>query len=269
MKRTELSYHTTKVVSSTTPRTTTTQTTTTTTEEASSPSLNRTYLNYLDDTCGVSDFRRPQSTGLIKGGMVVSRGQFPWLTAYFYTGKYSTEFICGGSLISSKLIITAAHCIEGPEADSTVRKAEHSTFFIGKNKLDSLTGEMFYVTSTAAFLHVHPNWKAGAKLYENDIAIAVLVKKVEFNKYVKPICIWRDTTSYEDIINKPGIVTGWGKTDELAISSSAAMYVKIPAVSNEKCLRSHQRFFDLLADNAFCAGIKDSNIGPCSGDSGE
>lgn len=33
-------------------------------------------------------------------------GQFPWMTAIFFRG----QFICGGSIISDRVIVTAAHC---------------------------------------------------------------------------------------------------------------------------------------------------------------
>lgn len=247
---------------------------TTTTQSPPTPNStisDKNYKNYLDENCGVPRVSRPPSISLIKGGMTATRGQFPWLTAYFYTGKYCTEFICGASLISPKLVTTAAHCVEDTEEDSIVRVPEHSIFYIGKNNLETLTGEMKYITSPAKSLHVHPDWKKGTKryTYDNDIAIAVMAKKIEFNSFIKPICIWRETFSYEDIIDKEGTVVGWGKTDnDQDISSSAAMYAKIPVVSNEKCLRSNSEFAKILGDNAFCAGVRYSNAGPCLGDSG-
>lgn len=220
----------------------------------------------LDYVCGVADYRKPTTGGLIRGGSNVVRGQFPWMAAYFYTEKYSTGFICGGSLISSSLVVTAAHCID---EGSVKRKAELSTFYIGKNNLESLISEANYVSSQASELHVHPDWRKGSKDYDNDVAIAILVQSITFNKFVKPLCIWRETSSYEDLINKQGKVAGWGKTQESAISSVTAKFVSIPAVSNENCLKSSAKIHMLLGDNAFCGGILNSDTGPCNGDSGE
>lgn len=223
---------------------------------------------YVNDVCGVSNFKEPVGAGLVKGGHVVGRGQFPWLVAYFYNSKYTNEFICGGSLISQKLVVTAAHCIQNKD-DAEIRRPEASTFYFGKNNLDALIGEKGYVLSTALYLYVHPNWDSGEVLFSNDIAIAVLQRAVVFSFYVKPICIWRKTQSYEDMVQKDGAVAGWGKTDFESISTSTAMLVKLPVVTNEECLRSDGRFFKILSDKSFCAGYQNMNKGPCSGDSGE
>lgn len=190
------------------------------------------------------------------------------MAAYFYSSRFNHDFICGGSLISKRLVITAAHCVEEPSEGGESRRPELSTFYLGKNNLESLIGEKDYISSTAKELIVHPHWKRSEKEYDNDIAIAVLVQMIEFNKYVKPICIWRKTNSYEDIINKQGVVAGWGKIDSDSISSKTAMFVKLPAVSNEKCLKSDREFQRILGENAFCGGELKINRGPCSGDSG-
>lgn len=140
---------------------------------------------------------------------------------------------------------------------------------MGKNDLDALLGENGYVLSVALYLFVHPEWRSGEKLFNNDIGIAVLQNTIQFTVFVKPICIWRKSRTYRDVIDREGMVAGWGKTETTSIMTSKAMYVKIPVVSNEECLRSDQRFFQILSEHSFCAGIKDSNEGPCKGDSGK
>jgi len=42
----------------------------------------------------------------ITGGSTAARGQFPWQVALIINGAS----FCGGSLISSQWILTAAHC---------------------------------------------------------------------------------------------------------------------------------------------------------------
>jgi hypothetical protein len=99
------------------------------------------YVNY-DDSYGVQSIQEHQVSGLITGGRTASRGQFPWLVAFFYNDK----FICGGSLISKKLVVTAAHCILEKRANNIPKSAQDSTFYIGKTNINSLLGETNYVS---------------------------------------------------------------------------------------------------------------------------
>ena len=44
----------------------------------------------------------------IVGGTVALPNEFPWLVSLEYYGHY----YCGGALISDRLVLTAAHCIQ-------------------------------------------------------------------------------------------------------------------------------------------------------------
>lgn len=160
------------------------------------------------------------------------------------------------------MIVTAAHCIQEKHSP-TIRKAEEATFYIGKHNLESLSSEKFYFISAVTKFIVHEDWKYEEDKYDADIAIVVLTRTVQFNKFAKPICLWTNS-NLNDLVGKVGTVVGWGKTETNAISTSSPRWAEIPVVSQLDCLRSNEAFNKLTSDRTFCAGDQ-KNLGPCSG----
>ena len=49
----------------------------------------------------------------IVGGILASQHEFPWMAALVYENINGNQlFLCGGSIISPNVILTAAHCLE-------------------------------------------------------------------------------------------------------------------------------------------------------------
>jgi hypothetical protein len=214
--------------------------------------------------CGVPQFRFPQSTGLVVNGKSAVKGQFPWLAAYYHNEYGNSGFICGGSLVSSKVIITAAHCIHDKGASSRKRKAEEAQFYLGKYYLESQTNERDFLISGAQQFIIHPDWNVQVESYDADIAAVILIRTVQFTNFIRPICVWTETNNKNDIVNKRGIVAGYGKTEKSVSASDKPYWSELPVVSDVECLRSNSVFGRITSENTFCAGSRDGS-GPCNG----
>lgn len=57
-------------------------------------------------TLSLLDCGRQRSTSRIIGGTLAKLGQWPWQVTLHFMGSH----VCGGTLISSDFVLTAAHC---------------------------------------------------------------------------------------------------------------------------------------------------------------
>jgi hypothetical protein len=154
--------------------------------------------------CGTRVNVAMRFTSLVVNGLKAERAEFPWLAAHFHQSR---SFICGGSLVSNNLIVTAAHCILDKGSTQPLNPSE-STYYIGKYKLNDLNESGFISSDVQRFI-VHQNWNSSHEAsYDSDIAISVLVKTIIFSNTIRPICIWEESLGHSDLVDKKGLVAG-------------------------------------------------------------
>jgi secreted trypsin-like serine protease len=140
---------------------------------------------------------------LVLGGRPVSEKDYPWLVAHYYTNN---GFICGGSLVSKRIVVTAAHCIW--DKKSLLRRTElNSTYYLGKHQLSNLL-ETGSVKSKVQNFALHPSWDPQSDRYDADIAIAVLRETIVYTDRIIPICVWTGSVGHKDLIVKKGYIAG-------------------------------------------------------------
>lgn len=225
--------------------------------------VNRNSGNYNQNIqCGVPKQGLSDSVGLVINGQAAVKGQFPWLAAYYHNGVDNNGFICGGTLISSQSVITAAHCIH--EKNGSPKHEYEAQFYIGKFYITSRNDEKNFIISSVSRFIVHPDWSSQSLSYDGDIAIVKLTRIIQFSDFIKPICLWTSTSNYHDAISQFGIVAGYGKTEKSSTTSDKPYWTALPVIDEGTCLRSNENFIKITSRRTFCVGSRDGR-GPCNG----
>lgn len=191
----------------------------------------------------------------IIGGSDADIEDFPW-QIYFASGDY----MCGGSIISSKWILTAAHCTK--DEDNNPISASDMYVVVGAtNPYSSSQGEKYYVKSYTA----HINYDTETLQY--DLALLELYDEIDFENAEAIELITEE--DIDDGATDPGVVatvTGWGLTN--AYNTNSLPYilqqVELPIVSNSTAAM----VWGYLDSKFLMAGYRNGGKDACSGDSG-
>ncbi|KAK0159122.1 hypothetical protein PV328_010045 [Microctonus aethiopoides] len=206
----------------------------------------------------------------VLSGIEASLGEFPYMAALGYRTKDDVNEIrikydCGGTIISSRFILTAAHCV------SNINEHVPILVRLGSVRLDDEGDNVQEILINNII--PHPKYKR-SQVY-NDIALIKLSKSIKWTTTVKPICLQTKALESIDInVNVSLIVAGWGATD---IDQDSSMHLmKSPSlklVPRKDCGESYTGFRQLprgLDDKVLCAIDADisRHADTCQGDSG-
>ncbi|CAG9837834.1 unnamed protein product [Diabrotica balteata] len=204
-------------------------------------------------TCGysVNDQRR------IVNGKPAKLNQFPWMAQIFYKRKNNTDaFLCGGSLINNRYVVTAAHCI-------TDFKEKINIVRIGINTLTpEIKVKRLNKDYKVANITVHPNFNT-VMGDDNDIALIRLARSVKYIVAIQPICLPTANMLNKEFIGENVDIAGWG-LDTSGHLTKDLQYITVPVREREIC---NEIFNTTLDQSQFCAGVS-AGEDSCNGDSG-
>jgi trypsin len=225
----------------------------------------------------------------IVGGSPVSISQYPWQAAVAWSpskvsGTAHDRQFCGGSLLTSRIVITAAHCVfdtdpdcfgltcgtlhpvcnavtDPPPGDGTCRlDADDVDAVLGRTQLSQPGGAEVSVIGTSLRSNYEPNFQ-GDGVPRFDVGYLVLSQASS----QPPIKIARTDEAGLWAPGSPVDISGWGLRGESAADTEDSLRATtVNIVDDPSCSAAYGSDFD--PGTMVCAAAAGRDT--CSGDSG-
>lgn len=183
----------------------------------------------LKDWLKQRDFKPQNSfrSEKIIGGQESLPNEFPYQVALLLFVKDTTEVaLCSGSLISTKHVITAAHCIDSVVALQAV---------FGVHYLNRLDGTQEKRNVLASAFIPHENYNPTD--LSNDIALIKLPTPIILNDIIQIVELPTSEDLSSDFSGSLATVSGWGRFSSSQASAKALRYVDVGVIPNDICRR--------------------------------
>ncbi|XP_069974258.1 transmembrane protease serine 9-like [Penaeus vannamei] len=187
----------------------------------------------------------------IVGGVETEVNEYPWMVSLVDGSGY--YHFCGGSIISSQWVVTAAHCAVGMTTSDYVLVGDHNLY--SASEANSQWMQIAEIVN-------HPSYDSNT--LDNDIALIRLKTEIQFpsDNKIAPVCLPTAGEMYDSV---DATITGWGAQQEGGSTSGTLFEVTVPTMTNTEC---NTKYGGRITDNMICAGIPEGGKDSCQGDSG-
>ncbi|XP_044736669.1 uncharacterized protein LOC123298642 [Chrysoperla carnea] len=216
----------------------------------------------------------PKAQALVVKGYTAAKGEFPWHAGIYRRESEKYEYyeqICGGTLISEKIVVSAAHCFWNWNDNKPKVNINKYAVAVGKfYRTWNSTKDKHAQYSEVQQIILPKRFRAEESTFANDIAVLLLNNTIKFTSRVRPVCIDWSNELYKSLL-KPGAlgtVAGWGLTEEFGSTSEELQAVRMPYVEYDTCISGlPEEFKPFITNDKICAGYN-NGTSVCTGDSG-
>ncbi|KAG7314428.1 hypothetical protein KOW79_021731 [Hemibagrus wyckioides] len=184
----------------------------------------------------------------IVGGTDTTIESWPWQVSL----RWQTQHVCGGSLISTRWLISAAHCFTG-------KTKELSQWSV-------VLGQTYLTSSGAVSVEsILLNKAYNSVSHDYDIAMVRLSSDIVPGASIHPVCLPPYQLSVME--GDDLVVTGWGVLQENGQLPDVLQKATIPLIHRSVCSNA-SIYGSAITPRMLCAGFLKGGVDSCQGDSG-
>ncbi|XP_017798962.1 PREDICTED: chymotrypsin-2-like [Habropoda laboriosa] len=196
---------------------------------------------------------KKDDTERIAGGQSANLGQFPFMAVVHRLMGQGMVSQCGGTIISSRWVLTAGHCVQ---------PTPH-TYFVVLGIIDKSIIQYDFVLQPAVAMittqgYLHSDYEPTF----NDIGLLYMPQDIPFGDTIQPIRLAGYNGVMESFEGEDAIAVGWGKDGPTGTGTSNLKYTSLSIMSNQQCSQ-----YWAVTSNHVCTTVQYGH-NTCQGDSG-